>query len=192
MIRATYFLPGVLCLCSAVPVLAQSTGGDIVRRQKQDKISNSERLQLVREKLNRLQQVPKQKILDTLDFEQKNDLAIRKTLDGIIGPVRLQVIEDTGQLLISSPNARDVEQVQELANIIVNSLVSNRVNIETFKLENANAQFIAATSQEIYNENFRSLHGIVTIVALDIRNVKIIGPAPAVTVAKRLVKSFDE
>ena len=118
---------------------------------------------------------------------------IKKSQDelGIIGPIRIQIIPETGALVITGENEEDVKKVQALVKKLIESAQRGRPESRVFKLKNAHAQYVASWAQHVYDLNFAARQGAVTITAHSQSEVFIVGPPAAIDEAKKIVTLFD-
>ncbi len=111
---------------------------------------------------------------------------------GIIGPVRIQVVPELGTIIVTGDNPEDVKRVEEIIKRLIGAAEQTQPNIDTIKLEHANARSLSPTVQDLYDRNFQSRQGAITVSPLDDQNsLLIVGPKAAVDSVKQLIEKLD-
>ncbi len=121
----------------------------------------------------------------------KNAPSIFEFTFQINSTVYLQVIPETGTLIVTGKNKEDVEKVRQLAMKIVASFEKTLPKIKRIKMKNAHAQYVASWAQKLYDDNFLAKHGKVTISSHNQSEIQIIGQPGGMAEAERLVHSLD-
>ena len=111
---------------------------------------------------------------------------------GIIGPVRIQVVPELGTIIVTGDNPADVKRVEAIIKRLIGAAEQTQPHIETYKLEHANARSLAPTVQDLYDRNFQSRQGAITVSPLADQNaLMLVGPKAAVESVKSLIEKLD-
>jgi general secretion pathway protein D len=111
--------------------------------------------------------------------------------DDLKGPVRIVQDPITGMLTIIG-DGPDVDVIRRLIDQYNLETVRQSRKIESLPLRNAQAGSIAATIQELYDSNYRSIYGPAEVRANTINNTLVlVGQAAALEEIKRIVSEYD-
>ena len=111
--------------------------------------------------------------------------------EGIRGPVTVETIDELGFLILRGA-PEDVAKVQAIIDDIIKNSQAAQPDIEEYPLKNANGKQIAREIQELYDSNFASSNGPVSISPLEQPNgLLLIGQSENFEVVKKLIEKLD-
>jgi len=110
---------------------------------------------------------------------------------GLRGPVRIEVIEELGIVILSGRPA-DVAIVKRYIEEIARTADETQPQVEMYQLENASSRTLREMVVQIYDEVYRPRQGPVSIMALDQPNaLLVIGPPEAHLSVAELIRRLD-
>lgn len=114
------------------------------------------------------------------------------TTGGIIGDTDIQIVPDSGLIIIKGAK-RDVQRIKEVIAEIEAQAIITQPEIEVRELQHADSNAVATLLQQLYEDVLSARQGDVSITSLDSPNaLLLIGRAEAIKAVIELVEKIDQ